>query len=109
MKRRESCSATTGIPGEALVRTGRTNVLEAMQGLVPGLKVSNGRAVIRGIATINSVTDPLYIVDGVEVQSLSFVSVYDVDRVDVLKDANIYGAKGANGAILVTTKLGAKK
>jgi TonB-dependent SusC/RagA subfamily outer membrane receptor len=109
VKRRESCSATTGIPGEVLVRTGRTNVLEAMQGLVPGLTVSNGRAIIRGIATINSVTDPLYIVDGVEVQSLSFVSVYDVDRVDVLKDANIYGAKGANGAILVTTKLGAKK
>ena len=109
VKRRESCSATTGIPGEVLVRTGRTNVLEAMQGLVPGLTVSNGRAIIRGIATINSVTDPLYIVDGVEVQSLSFVSVYDVDRVEVLKDANIYGAKGANGAILVTTKRGAKK
>lgn len=109
VKRRESCSATTGIPGEVLVRTGRTNVLDAMQGLVPGLTVSNGKAVIRGIGTINSTSDPLFIVDGVEVQSLSFVSVYDVDRVEVLKDANMYGAKGANGAILVTTKRGAKK
>ena len=109
VKRRESCSATTGIPGEVLVRTGRTNVLDAMQGLVPGLTVSNGKAVIRGVGTINSTSDPLFIVDGVEVQSLSFVSVYDVDRVEVLKDANMYGAKGANGAILVTTKRGAKK
>ena len=109
VKRRESCSATSGVPGEALVRTGRTNVVDALQGLVPGLSVSNGKAIIRGIATINSTTEPLYMVDGVEVQSLSFVSVYDVDRVEVLKDANIYGAKGANGAILVTTKRCAKK
>jgi TonB-dependent SusC/RagA subfamily outer membrane receptor len=49
------------------------------------------------------------LVDGVEVESLSFVNVYDVDRVDVLKDSNIYGAKGANGVILVTTKRGTNK
>ncbi|MDE5650212.1 MAG: TonB-dependent receptor plug domain-containing protein, partial [Duncaniella sp.] len=47
---------------------------------------------------------PLYIVDGVQVSSLDFISIYDVDHVEVLKDASQYGSRGANGAILVTTK-----
>ena len=106
VKRRESCSSTSGISGEMLVRTGRTDILDALNGLVPGLSVVNGKAIIRGLATINGSPDPLMLVDGVEVESLSYVNVYDVDRVEVLKDANIYGAKGANGAILVTTKRG---
>ena len=109
VKRRESCNSSTGISGEILARTGRTEILEALQGLVAGLTVTNGRALIRGISTNSGYTDPLYIVDGVEVQSLSFVNVYDVDRVEVLKDANMYGSKGANGAILVTTKRGPKR
>ena len=109
VKRREVCSSSSGIPGEVLVRTGRTNVLDAMQGLVPGLTVSNGKAVIRGIGTINGSTDPLYILDGVEVSSLSFVDVHDVESVEVQKDGSMYGAKGANGVILVTTKHGKKK
>ena len=46
-------------------------------------------------------------VDGVEVKSLDFISIYDVDHVEVLKDASQYGSRGANGAILVTTKSGA--
>ena len=106
VKRRESCSSTSGISGEMLVRTGRTDILDALNGLVPGLSVVNGKAIIRGLATINGSPDPLMLVDGVEVESLSYVNVYDVDRVEVLKDANIYGAKGANGVILVTTKRG---
>ena len=109
VKRRESCMATTGIPGELLVRTGRTNLLDAMQGLVPGLVVSNGKAVIRGIGTIYGSTDPLFILDGVEISSLSFVNVNDVETVEVQKDGSMYGAKGANGVILVTTKHGKKK
>ena len=109
VKRRESCSASNGVPGEVLVRTGRTDLLEALQGLVPGLTVRNGKAIIRGLATLYSSSDPLFLVDGVEVESLSYVNVHDVDKVEVLKDANMYGVKGANGAIIVTTKRGAKK
>ena len=109
VKRRESCNSSTGISGEVLVRTGRIDLMEALQGLVPGLTIVNGKAVIRGIATIYGSSDPLLIVDGVEVESLSYVNVYSVDRVEVLKDANLYGAKGANGAILVTTKRGGSK
>ena len=109
VKRRESCNSTTGISGEVLVRTGRIDLMEALQGLVPGLSIINGKAVIRGLATIYGSPDPLFLVDGVEVESLSFVNVYVVDRVEVLKDANMYGVKGANGAILVTTKRGGSK
>lgn len=109
VKRRESCNSSTGISGEVLVRTGRIDLMEALQGLVPGLTIINGKAVIRGLATIYGSSDPLLIVDGVEVESLSYVNVYSVDRVEVLKDANMYGVKGANGAILVTTKRGRSK
>ena len=109
VKRRESCNSSTGISGEVLVRTGRIDILEALQGLVPGLSVINGKAVIRGLATIYGSPDPILLVDGVEVTSFSFVNIYDVDKVEVLKDANMYGAKGANGAILVTTKRGSSR
>jgi TonB-dependent SusC/RagA subfamily outer membrane receptor len=83
--------------------------MEALQGLVPGLSITNGKAIIRGIGSINASTDPLLLVDGVEVETLSYVNVYDVDKVEVLKDANIYGARGANGVILVTTKRGSSR
>ena len=109
VKRRESCNSSSGISGEVLVRTGRTDILEALQGLVAGLTMVNGKPIIRGIGSINDVNEPLYLVDGIEVPSFSFVSVYDVDKVEVLKDANMYGVKGANGAILVTTKRGSSR
>lgn len=110
VNRRESVSSSQGISGEVLRRTGRANLLDALQGLVPGLQVlSSGgptgqKVIIRGIGTINGSTDPLFIVDGVEVSSLDFLNVYDIECVEVMKDAYIYGSKGANGAILVTTK-----
>jgi TonB-dependent SusC/RagA subfamily outer membrane receptor len=47
---------------------------------------------------------PLFIVDGVVVDSLDFINLYDVDYVEVLKDATIYGSRGANGVIIVHTK-----
>jgi TonB-dependent SusC/RagA subfamily outer membrane receptor len=48
----------------------------------------------------------LFVVDGVIVDDLSTVSIYDVDYVEVMKEASIYGSRGANGAILVRTKSG---
>lgn len=107
--RRESVSSSTGISGEVLRRTGQVNLLNALQGLVPGLMVTTNpmgqpTVIIRGINSINCSTEPIYIVDGAEVSSLDFVNVYDVESVEVMKDAYIYGSRGANGAILVTTK-----
>lgn len=105
VKRRESIQPSSGIPGEVLRRQGKSSLVACLAGLVPGMNVSpDGKIVIRGINTIHGSTDPLFIVDGTEVLSLDFLNVYDVDHVEVLKDASIYGARGANGAILVFTK-----
>lgn len=107
IKRRENVQPSNGISGEVLVRMGRNSIMESLVGLVPGLMVGpNGKAIIRGISSINLSTEPLYLVDGVVTESFDYVNVYDVDHVEVLKDASIYGSRGANGAILVFTKRG---
>lgn len=88
--------------------------MSALRGLVPGLNVSgSGRpgggdnsVTIRGVHSINSSNEPLYIVDELPVSTLEGVNIHDVERVEVLKDAPIYGSRGANGAIIVTTKRG---
>ena len=64
------------------------------------------RANIRNSASISGNTDALYVVDGVIVESLFGINVYAVDHVEILKDANIYGAQGGNGAIVVYTRRG---
>lgn len=80
-------------------------VTEAIQGRIAGVNVSNGNIVIRGAASING-ADPLWIVDGVPGSAPNF---NDIESVEILKDAAstaIYGARGAGGVILVTTKKG---
>ena len=108
VKRREFTGVSSGISGETLRGTGQRTILGALVGLVPGLNISqsNGDTSvnIRGERSLMLSSTPLYIVDGVQVSSLDFVSIYDVDHVEVLKDASQYGSRGANGAILVTTK-----
>lgn len=106
VKRRECTISQSRISGEDLVRTGKTFLLDALQGKVAGLYISNGKALIRGMTSLTLSNEPLYILDGVEVDSFDMVSIYDVDYVEVLKDSNIYGVKGANGVIIVKTKGG---
>lgn len=102
-------SAIAGQP----VRT----VEEMLVGRVPGLylvQTPNGPAIrIRGTTSLIGVNDPLYVVDGVPLpwgmpDPLGGINPYDVARIDVLKDASaaIYGYRGANGVILITTKRG---
>ena len=82
---------------------------EYLQGRVPGLTVikdgSRYRFLIRGLNTINGTSEPLLIVDGVEVTDISYLNPRDIASVNVLKDASaaIYGARGAFGVILITT------
>lgn len=89
---------------------GYTSIGEYLKGRVAGLqvmKVGNGyKYLIRGISSLNAPTDPLFIVDGVEVSDIDFVSPNDVATVEVLKDASasIYGNRGACGVIIITTK-----
>ena len=106
VKHRERLIPTSGISGEELAKTGKSNLLEALMGKIAGVQINGSRVIIRGVGTNTEHTDPLFIVDGMVVQSLDYIQVNTVDHVEVLKDASIYGAEGANGAILVTLKSG---
>ena len=84
-----------------------STIFEMIQGKCPGVQVNGERILIRGIGTNSDATDPLYIVDGVQVSSISSIDPIMVDSIEVLKDAasaSIYGTQGANGVILITTK-----
>ncbi len=107
------------VSGEDLVKGPIANPLQGLQGQVAGVKVSlnsgspssSPRVLIRGIGTINSSSDPLYVVDGVVMESIRFLNPNDIESMEVLKDASstaIYGARGANGVVLISTKRGAK-
>ncbi len=115
VKTREQFTAGSSITGDDLVKTGRHDLVEALQGLVPGLRITRGeygegsQANIRNSASLNGNTNALYVVDGVIVESLFGINVYAVDHVEILKEANIYGAQGGNGAIVVYTKRGGNK
>lgn len=107
--RRNHTGVSSGISGDDLMREGHSDLLTALQGKVPGLNITrNGTdemdVSMRGRNSVHMPQTPLYIVDGVEVSSLSEISLSDVDYVEVVKDASIYGSRGANGAILVRTK-----
>ncbi len=107
VKKRESTGVSSGISGEDLVRTGQRDIVSALKGRVAGLDVSpSGEVTIRGVHSLTLSNEPLYIVDGVVVYDLRNINIHDVDYVEVLKDASIYGSRGANGAIIVYTKTG---
>ena len=107
LKKSELTTAVSTVKvDEKEVRT-YTNMYDYLRGKVAGLTVTpDNRILIRGVNSINSSTDPLILVDGMEVSSLSSVNPNDVQSVNVLKDAStsIYGVRGSNGVILITTK-----
>ena len=108
-------SATT-IKSEDLLKTQSSNVANALTGKVAGLQTSQGSGslgsapsiTIRGIGSINAGTSPLWVVDGVPYEGdLNNLNMSDVETMTVLKDAAsnaLYGARGANGVIMITTK-----
>lgn len=108
VKRRESIESTGGISGEALIRSGATNLLDALRGRIAGVQINGDKILIRGISSVNSGTDPLLLVDGCEVSSLEGISLYDVQSVEVLKEGSMYGMRGANGVIIVRTISGSR-
>jgi TonB-dependent SusC/RagA subfamily outer membrane receptor len=80
-----------------------------LRGRVPGVMVtSDNRIIIRGIGTNSDATDPLILVDGVQMSDLSTINPVDVKSVDVIKDGSsaIYGMQGANGVIIIKTLTG---
>ena len=84
-----------------------TNIAEYLRGRVAGLEVNpNGTIQIRGKNSINSPTEALVLVDNVPCTDINTINPMDIQSVEVLKDgsASIYGAQGANGVVLITTK-----
>ena len=111
--RRNSTSATSHLELEEKDNPGFNNMYEYLEGRVAGVVVTgdastgNCSITIRGANSINMNNEPLILLDGQEISDLMMVSPNDVASVDVLKDASstaIYGSRGANGVILITTK-----
>ncbi len=112
--------AVATIKSDKLVdRASSQDITQALQGRVPGVDVSINSSApgemakvrIRGVTSINSSLDPLYVVDGVIGVAASVLNPNDIASIEVLKDASataIYGARGANGVIMITTKRGKK-
>ena len=94
-----------------------TNVAEALTGKMAGVQITTTEGSpdaeltvrVRGGGSITQSNDPLYIVDGFPVESINDIAASEIEDITVLKDASstaIYGSRGANGVILVTTKSG---
>lgn len=116
----KTVAATTTVSSESLQNRPNVTVLQSLAGNAPGLNVfsssgSPGSAkfdlLIRGVGSINSSTDPLYVVDGVPTNSVVFrnINPEDIESISVLRDAaatSIYGSRSANGVVVIKTKAG---
>ncbi len=115
-KRSSISGAVSTVDAKEIAERPILRVEQALQGRLAGVQVaqtsgSPGSPLtvrVRGVGTINN-ADPLYIVDGIPVDGLDFLNPNDIETINVLKDAAsaaIYGARGANGVVLITTKGG---
>lgn len=119
MKRSDLTGAVTSIKTADITATPTTNALKSLQGKVAGLDItqSSGQPgataslTMRGNRSLNADNQPLVLVDGIDYGSFVDINPTDIESIEVLKDISstaIYGTKGANGVILITTKSGAK-
>ncbi len=117
MKKSDLTGAISSVNSDAIARTNPVQAARALQGQVAGVNVNkvNSRPGsdytidIRGVHSISFSSEPLVVIDGVMGGKLNTVNPSDIASIDVLKDASataIYGARGANGVIIVTTKKG---
>jgi TonB-linked SusC/RagA family outer membrane protein len=119
-RRSEFAGAVAKVESKQIAQVPMASFEQILQGRAPGLYIATGsgqpgttntRVNIRGVGSISGSTDPLYIIDGVQVEAGVFrtLNPNDFESVDVLKDAvgaGQYGSRGANGVIVVTTKKG---
>jgi TonB-linked SusC/RagA family outer membrane protein len=104
------------IRGEEISKQASINPISALQGKLAGVQITNSGAPgaspqirIRGVGSVYGNPNPLYVVDGVWFDDISFLNPADIETISVLKDASseaIYGVRAANGVVLVTTKRG---
>lgn len=119
LERRDVTGSVSSVSGEDLQQVSSTSIDLGLQGLSPGVYVERGRTKpgdqasqvrIRGNRSIAAGNEPLYVIDGVPITGgLRDVNPQDIESIEVLKDASataIYGSRGANGVVLVTTSRG---
>ncbi|NGF55915.1 SusC/RagA family TonB-linked outer membrane protein [Parapedobacter sp. SGR-10] len=116
-KRSDITGAISSVTTEQINKMPTTSINEMLRGAAPGVQVTMGSAapggssniLIRGRRSLSAGNDPLYVVDGVPMASIDDINANEVASIEILKDASaqsIYGARAANGVILVTTKRG---
>ncbi|MFC5284080.1 SusC/RagA family TonB-linked outer membrane protein [Pedobacter alpinus] len=114
MKKADVTGAVGSVSAERIAERGTTSVMEALQGNVAGVEIRQNSAKpgsgfniqIRGQNSLAG-GNPLYVVDGIVTSDIDFLNPSDIARIDVLKDASstaIYGSRGSNGVVIVTTK-----
>ena len=119
VKKKDITGSVATVDAEALVGVPVASAVEAMQGKLAGVQITTTEGSpdaemkirVRGGGSITQSNDPLFIVDGFPVESISDIPATDIEDITVLKDASstaIYGSRGANGVIIVTTKDGRK-
>lgn len=117
VKKRDVTGSVASVKGDMLAKQPVSDAGAAIQGRVAGVSVTAQSGTpgaaptirVRGIGTVNN-AEPLYVVDGVPVNSIAYLNPNDITSMEILKDASssaIYGSRGANGVILITTKKGA--
>ncbi|HKK80912.1 MAG TPA: TonB-dependent receptor plug domain-containing protein, partial [Prolixibacteraceae bacterium] len=131
-KKRDIIGSVSSVSSDDMTNKATSSLTSALQGKAAGVQISSSSGVpgskvnikIRGENSINSSTDPLWVIDGMPVYSggglektigstgqdpMSMINVDDIESVEILKDAaatSIYGSRGSNGVIIVTTKSG---
>ena len=108
--------AVSQIKSSEILKTPAQSAIQSLQGRAAGVNIvtndepgAKPTITIRGLGTIAGPKNPLYVIDGIESESLNGISANDIETIDLLKDASstaIYGQKGANGVVLITTKKG---
>lgn len=118
MKRSDLTGSLSSVSSEDFKSEPVTSFSQALQGRIPGVNIENNSGApggnvkirIRGMNSLKGSNDPLFIVDGVSMNiDISDLNVNDIESIEVLKDASataIYGSRGANGVILISTKRG---
>ena len=119
-KRSDISGSVASIDAAAMMKKVPINLADGLKGAAPGVIVTQqdgapdalAQVRIRGVGTINGDGNPLYVVDGVQVGSnANFLNPQDIQSIEILKDASataIYGSRGANGVVMITTKHGVK-
>lgn len=120
MRKSDVTGAVVSVSDAVLTERPVTNAFEALQGRAAGVDITTGarpgelgRIRIRGERSITGSSEPLYVVDGIPMlgdNNIAMLNTYDIESIEILKDASataIYGSRGANGVVLVTTKRGA--